>query len=111
MGWRDKRVFLTGASPGIGEALAIAMAKDGSILALLARRKDLLEGLAARCKAAGGKARIFAADVRDGGSVEAAANEFRKEFGHIDILIANAGVAGKSLEARDLVPSAVEEII
>jgi short-subunit dehydrogenase len=111
MVWRDKRVFLTGASSGIGEALAVAMAKQGATLGLLARRKDLLEDLASRCEAAGGHARVYAADVRDAEGVAAAVEAFRKEFGHIDILVANAGVGGKSQAARDLVPTAVEEII
>ncbi len=111
MVWKGTRVFLTGASSGIGEALAIAMAQKGAVLGLLARRKDLLDDLAARCEAAGGKARVFAADVRDADAVAAAAEEFRREFDHIDILIANAGVGGKSREVRDLVPSAVGEVI
>jgi short-subunit dehydrogenase len=111
MFWQDKTIFLTGASSGIGEALAMAMAKKGSILGLLARREELLAELAAKCEAAGGKARIFPCDVVDSDGVGAAADEFRSEFGHIDIMIANAGISGKSKDTRDLVPSAVKEVI
>jgi short-subunit dehydrogenase len=95
MDWKDVRVFLTGASSGIGEALALDLAKRGAVLGLVARRKEMLDDLAVRCEAAGGTARSFAVDVVDADALRAAADEFRKEFGHIDILIANAGVNGK----------------
>ncbi len=111
MHWKDKTVFLTGASSGIGEGLAIALAKKGAILGLLARREELLNELAAKCEVAGGKARVFACDVVDSDAVHAAAARFRDEFGHIDIMIANAGIGGKGLAVRDLEPSAVKQVI
>lgn len=109
--WGNKRVFITGASSGIGEALAIALAKKGAILGLLARREELLAELAAKCETSGGTARIFACDVVDSEVVHAAANKFRDEFGHIDILIANAGIGGNNREARKLLPDAVRNVI
>jgi NADP-dependent 3-hydroxy acid dehydrogenase YdfG len=111
MFWKDKIVFLTGASSGIGEALAIAMAKRGAILGLLARRKKLLDELAAKCEAEGGNARVFAADVTDAVAVQNAAEAFRKEFGRIDIMIANAGIGGNNPETRALQPDAVKKVI
>ena len=111
MNWQNKTVFLTGASSGIGEALAIELAKKGATLGLLARREELLTALAEKCVAVGGNAKIFPCDVVDSDSVHAAADNFRKEFDHIDIMIANAGISGKSRETRDLVPSAVKEVI
>ncbi len=107
---KNKTVFLTGASSGIGEGLALEMAKRGAVLGLLARRKDLLIDLAVRCEAAGGKARVFAADVTDAGAVKKAAQDFRDEFGHIDIMIANAGIGGAA-DARDLDVEKVTRII
>src|SRR5215216_5150484 len=98
MFWKDKVVFLTGASSGIGEALAIEIAKRGAILGLLARREELLKTLAEKCETAGGKARVFACDVVDTGAVQKAADALRDEFGRIDILIANAGIGGKDKE-------------
>ncbi|HRH46290.1 MAG TPA: SDR family NAD(P)-dependent oxidoreductase, partial [Pyrinomonadaceae bacterium] len=65
MDWKNKVVFLTGASSGIGEALAIDLAKKGAFLGLLARREDLLKQLAEKCQSVGGKARVFACDVTD----------------------------------------------
>ena len=111
MNWKRKTVFLTGASSGIGEALAVALAKRGAILALVARREELLAGIAEKCEVAGGKARIFVCDVVDSDDIQVAADKFRKEFAHIDIMIANAGISGKSTETRDLVPSAVQQVI
>jgi NAD(P)-dependent dehydrogenase (short-subunit alcohol dehydrogenase family) len=109
--WKSKTVFLTGASSGIGEGLALAMAAKGATVGLLARREELLQDLAARCEAAGGKARYFACDVVDADAVHQAAAKFRDEFGRIDIMIANAGISGKSRETRDFVPSAVKEVV
>lgn len=109
--WNQKVVLLTGASSGIGEGLAVEIAKRGGILGLLARREDLLKALAARCDAAGGKARVFPCDVRDAEKTRAAANELRSEFGRIDILIANAGIGGNDAETRALEPAAVKKVI
>jgi 3-oxoacyl-[acyl-carrier protein] reductase len=77
MFWKDKVVFLTGASSGIGEALALAMAKRGAILGLLARREELLIELAGKCVAVGGKARYFAVDVVNAEAVSQAAESLR----------------------------------
>jgi short-subunit dehydrogenase len=109
--WKDKVVFLTGASSGIGEALAIEMAKRGAILGLLARREEMLKALAEKCESLGGKARIFAADVVDAEAVQKAADALRDEFASIDILIANAGIGGNNKETRDLEPDAVKKVI
>lgn len=111
MSWKNKIVFLTGASSGIGEALALTIAKQGATLGLLARRKELLDDLAARCEAAGGAARAFAVDVTDAAAVQKAADDLRAEFGHIDILIANAGIGGNNPDTRALRPDAVKKVI
>lgn len=111
MNWKDEKVFLTGASSGIGEGLALALAKRGSILGLVARRKEMLEDLAARCDAAGGTARIFAADVTDAEAIADAAKSFREEFGKIDILIANAGIGGNDDKTRSYDPKSVKKVI
>lgn len=109
--WKNKVVLLTGASSGIGEALAIAITKQGSIIGLLARREEMLRELANKCEAAGGKARIFACDVVDAEEVQKSADKLRAEFGRIDILIANAGVNGKNEETQKIKPAAVKKVI
>jgi short-subunit dehydrogenase len=111
MFWKDKAVLLTGASSGIGEALAIAMARKGATVGLIARRKELLHKLAAQCEHAGGRARVLACDVTDESAVREAADEFFAEFNRIDILIANAGVGGNDAETRSLNPIAVKKVI
>lgn len=109
--WKDKIVFLTGASSGIGEALALAMAEKGAIVGLLARREELLKKIAAKITEKGGAARVFAADVVNEKEVMSAANALREEFGRIDILIANAGIGGNDKETRELQPEFVRKVI
>jgi short-subunit dehydrogenase len=109
--WKDKVVFLTGASSGIGEALTIEIAKQGAVLGLLARREELLKALAAKCETVGGKTRIFACDVVDTEAVQTAADALRDEFGRIDILIANAGVSGKDKDTQAIKPEFVKKVI
>lgn len=111
MFWKDKVVFLTGASSGIGEALADEIAKRGAILGLLARRAELLKELAEKCEAVGGKARVFACDVVDAEAVQKSADALRAEFGRIDILIANAGIGGKDKETKEIHPASVKKVI
>ncbi len=109
--WKDQIVLLTGASSGIGEGLALALAGNGATLGLVARRAELLEELVGKCEAAGGKARAFACDVVDSDAIHAATDEFRGEFGHIDIMIANAGIGGNNKATRDGEPDAVKKVI
>lgn len=111
MFWRDKVVLLTGASSGIGEALAIAMARRGAILGLLARREYDLKILAEKCEQTGGTARYFGADVTDADALKQAAEKLRQEFGKIDILIANAGIGGNNTETRNFNSEAVASVI
>jgi NADP-dependent 3-hydroxy acid dehydrogenase YdfG len=80
---------ITGASSGIGEATARALASDGHRVALLARRTDRIEALAAEL---GDGALAIAADVTDRDSIVAAAERVQRELGAADILVNNAGV-------------------
>jgi NADP-dependent 3-hydroxy acid dehydrogenase YdfG len=80
---------ITGASSGIGEATARALAADGYRLALLARRADRIQALA---DAIGDGAIAIEADVTDRDSLVAAAQRVRDELGRVDVLINNAGV-------------------
>lgn len=111
MNWSGQVVFLTGASSGIGEGLALALAKRGAVLGLVARRREMLEDLADRCRKLGGTARVFALDVTDETSVAEAADEMRSEFGRIDILIANAGIGGNDEDTRSYRPLSVKKVI
>lgn len=83
--------FITGASSGIGEALAREFARAGADLALAARRVDRLEKLAADIEGLGRRALVLPCDVTVDGDLERAAARTRETLGHIDVVVANAG--------------------
>lgn len=83
-------VVVTGASGGLGRAIAIEFGRHGAQVVLLARGRKGLEGAAADVEAAGGKALIVPTDVADPDAVEAAAAAAVQHFGHIDIWVNNA---------------------
>ena len=92
MGAFDGRVvFITGASSGIGAALALEFARQGADLGLAARRVDRLEGLAAELARAGRRAVVLPCDVTRDGDLEAAIARTREVLGRIDVVVANAG--------------------
>ncbi len=86
-----KRVLITGASSGIGEAGAERFAAEGAEVIVVARRADLLEGLAARIADAGGIATAIPCDLADLDAVDALAHTVEQRFGGVDILVNNAG--------------------
>ena len=85
--------FVTGASGGIGRALALRMAQDGVHVALAARRLPALREVTEEIAAAGGTARAYALDVRDPNAVAARVAEAEADLGPLDLVVANAGVA------------------
>lgn len=109
--WKGRAVLLTGASSGIGEGLAIELAKKGAALGLAARRRELLEELKNRCEEAGGRAIALPCDVTDAAAVEDRVGEMLREFGRIDVAIANAGIGGNNAETRAYDPAAVKKLI
>lgn len=88
-----KVALVTGASSGLGKDAAIAYAKAGADVALLARRLDKLEAVAEEIRKLGRKAIAIACDVSKEESVKEAVDCALKEFSHIDILLNNAGIA------------------
>lgn len=93
MGVLDGKVALiTGASSGIGEATANALAGEGAAVALVARRHDRLVALAERIESDGGRAIPLEADIADHGKVEALVADVVGELGALHILVNNAGV-------------------
>ena len=90
-----QKVFITGASSGIGEALAYVYAHEGAVLGLAARRTDRLEQVAERCRELGGHPHIYTLDVVDQSACQLTAKQFIEDAGGIDTVIANAGVGGK----------------
>lgn len=82
--------LVTGASSGIGAAVATALARAGASVALVARRADRLDEVAAAL--APGRHAVFPCDVRDGAAVEATLAAVRARLGPIDLLVNNAGI-------------------
>ncbi len=85
-----RRVFITGASTGIGAALARHYAGADTSIGLFARRRDLLEKLASSLP---GRIAIYPSDISDTAAVAAAARDFIARFGAPDLVIANAGIS------------------
>jgi len=84
--------LVTGSSSGIGEATARRLAEDGASVALVARRRDRLEALAAEIEKGGGTALVLEADITDRAQAEAAVQQTVERFGRLDILVNNAGL-------------------
>jgi NADP-dependent 3-hydroxy acid dehydrogenase YdfG len=107
--WQGKVALVTGASSGMGEAVARALAAHGMRVALAARRLERLEVLQRDIAAAGGQALPVAVDLRDEAAILAMFNAVRKAWGDPDVLINNAGLGwentlpdGKTAEWREM---------
>ncbi len=88
---------VTGASSGIGWALAKALAAEACKVGLVARRREQLEALASDIRQAGGTVAVAPADVGDRQQILAAVDQVRSQLGPIDVLVANAGVGMPTL--------------
>ena len=96
----DKVALVTGASRGLGRAIALALAAEGASIAAVARSEDALQETLESIRALGGVAEPFALDVSDGAAAEAVVEKIAARFGHIDILVNNAGVTRDGLLMR-----------
>lgn len=103
-------MLITGASSGIGGALAVELAKRGAKLGLVARRAEALSEIAQSIEAKGGRAMVLPADVRDADSLGAAAEKLQSEIGPVDVLIANAGI-GPTRDGSDMNAKEVSDVI
>jgi NAD(P)-dependent dehydrogenase (short-subunit alcohol dehydrogenase family) len=88
-----KTALITGASKGLGKAMAVALAAEGASIALISRDLEKLNAVAKEIRAAGGRAEAFAADVSDEMQVARVRDEFAARCGGtLDMLINNAGI-------------------
>jgi short-subunit dehydrogenase len=86
-------VVVTGASAGLGRAIARAFGREGARVGLIARTEEPLENAAAEIRAAGGEALVLPLDLADAGAVERAADEVAARFGSIDVWVNDAMVS------------------
>ncbi len=98
----DKVAIITGASSGIGEATAEALAAEGASVVVAARREDRLEDLVGRVNGNGGEALAVACDVTDEQQAHDLIRRAKDEFGRVDVLVNNAGVMQLSKVQRGL---------
>lgn len=94
---KGKNVWITGASSGIGQALAREMARRGARTLLSARRVEALEQTAAECRAFGGEVFVLPFDLADANAVATAAVEAEKWLGPVDMLLNIAGLGQRGL--------------
>ena len=98
--WTQKVVLITGASSGIGRALASELGRRGARLGLTARRGEELLKLSEEIERAGGEALALPADVRDAEALKGVAERVRERWGRIDVLVANAGMSSTTAGTR-----------
>ena len=93
--WRDRRevIVITGASAGLGRAIAARFARDGAAIGLIARGRERLDDACREVEALGGRGLVLPLDVADAAAVEHAAETVERELGEIDVWINNAMVS------------------
>lgn len=104
--------LVTGGGRGIGKAISLALAADGATIAVNYRRdEEAAAQTVAEIRSAGGTAKAYAASVEDWGQDEAMVDAVIKDFGHIDILINNAGIASRGQGVADTDPAEMERVV
>lgn len=106
-----KVAWVTGAGSGIGQAAAIALAREGATVVLTGRRKGPLEETAAAIKEAGGKAVVKTADLMKAASVKKVVADVDKKYRRLDILVNNAGLNVLERSWKQLSPKGVDEVV
>lgn len=107
---KDARILVTGASSGIGAALAPMLAARGATVGLVARRRERLEQVLAACRRHAPASRLFVADLADLERAEAVAREAWDQFGGLDVLVNNAAIP-KRKHVTDLTPAEIAHVM
>jgi short-subunit dehydrogenase len=105
MNLKNRKILITGASSGIGAATAVAAAREGAQMLLLARNQTRLDQVAASIRQGGGRAQVYPVDLTDAQAVQQVAARIKQEVGVPDILLNNAG-AGQWLSVEETSPEA-----
>ena len=106
-----KVAWVTGAGSGIGQAAAIALAREGATVVLTGRRREPLEGSAGTIRKDGGKAVVKPGDLMKASAVTRIAADIDKKFGRCDILVNNAGLNILERSWKQLSPAGAEQVI
>ncbi len=106
-----KVAWVTGAGSGIGQAAAVALAKEGATVVLTGRRKAPLAATAAMVKKAGGKAEVKPGDLMKASSVAKIASDIAKKFRRLDILVNNAGLNILDRSWAKLSAKGIDEVV
>lgn len=107
----QKVAWITGAGSGIGEAAAVALARDGATVVLSGRTKEKLEAVAQRIRAAGGTAFVKPADMGKASAVQKVADFIQQKLGRLDVLVNNAGLNISERSWANLKPEGVKELV
>jgi NADP-dependent 3-hydroxy acid dehydrogenase YdfG len=108
---KGKVSWVTGAGSGIGEAAALALAREGATVVLSGRRREPLQAVADKIAKAGGKAKVAPGDMGDPGVPDQIAGDIAREFGRLDILVNNAGANITERRWRELTPERIKHML
>jgi NAD(P)-dependent dehydrogenase (short-subunit alcohol dehydrogenase family) len=107
---QNKVAFITGGGAGIGRAISLMFAREGADISLAARSTTQMEEVALEIKAMGRRALVNTMDITSVEQVEGAVKETIKEFGRIDILVNNSGIAGPTAPVYEITPEQWDEV-
>ena len=99
---KDRVVIVTGGGKGIGKAISLAFSREGAIVVAAGRTLSALQETCDEIKSKGGKAKPIQTDVSVEEQVQRMVSETIKEFGKVDILVNNSGIAGVTIKVADM---------
>lgn len=108
---KDRVTIVTGAGRGIGRAIAIRFAQEGSAVFLAARTREQIESVAAELNSTGHRAAAIVADVSQESDCQVIVREAHKHFDRVDILVNNAGILGPVKAVEEISPQQWDEVI
>jgi NAD(P)-dependent dehydrogenase (short-subunit alcohol dehydrogenase family) len=106
---KDKVAVVTGGGQGIGRGIALALVREGARCVLAARTQTNLDAVKDEIEATGGEALVIQTDLRDPVQIEELAGRTFEQYGHVDVLVNNSGIAGPMTELWKVDPAEWDE--